>query len=248
MTETTEAARDAAMVGSTTGARRGWDPLVRLTHWVIAAAILLNGIVTDGGSAIHVWIGYAAFAFLVLRLVWGFVGTQEARFSAFPPSPRAALAHVSDILTGAPRQHASHNPLGALMVYAVWTSLAVVSVTGIIMAGSPFSPRPAEAAPLAVEAPAAASSAVTLIDSRDGAGEDEDRDDDAAGHAGVERDAGAEDAEGGREEDGPVKEIHEIGANLLLILAALHVAGVAVESRLTRTNLVRGITVGRRRA
>lgn len=36
-----------------------WDPLVRLTHWGIAAAVLLNGLVVEDGSLVHVWLGYA---------------------------------------------------------------------------------------------------------------------------------------------------------------------------------------------
>jgi len=118
---------------------RGWDPLVRLTHWGVAAAVLLNGIVTEGGSQIHVWIGYAAFSFLVLRLLWGFVGPEEARFSAFPPSLSGAAAHLKRIMNGEHRVYRSHNPLGALMAYALWATLTVVALTGIAMAGSPMS-------------------------------------------------------------------------------------------------------------
>ena len=71
-----------ALRESDSGAERGWDPIVRVTHWGIATAVLMNGLVTTDGSQLHVWIGYAALA---LRLLWGLIGTSEARFSAFPP-------------------------------------------------------------------------------------------------------------------------------------------------------------------
>ena len=107
--------------------RRCWDPLVRVTHWGVAAAVVANGLITEGGSLVHVWIGLAVAALLALRLIWGLVGPAEARFSAFPPSPRRAIAHVRDILAGRHVVHRSHNPLGALMVYALWATLAVAA-------------------------------------------------------------------------------------------------------------------------
>jgi len=44
-----------------------------------------------------------------------------------------------------------------------------------------------------------------------------------------------------------VEEVHEVAANLLLLLAALHVGGVALESRLSGVNLVRAMWDGVKR-
>ncbi len=201
---------------------RRWDPLVRITHWGVAAAIVANGLATEEGSAFHIWIGYAAGALLLLRLLWGFIGPREARFSAFPPSPRAALGHVRDIAAGRRASHRSHNPLGALMVYALWGTLAVVVVTGIAMSGPPsISTLPAAPASMVGE-------------SSHEADEDEQE---AAGERG-------EGGEGGE----MIEEIHEAAANLLFLLAALHVAGVAFETRRSGPQVVRAMVGGPRRA
>jgi len=192
---------------------RSWDPLVRLTHWGVAAAVLLNGIVTEGGSQIHVWIGYAAFSFLVLRLLWGFVGPEEARFSAFPPSLSGAAAHLKRVMRGEHRVYRSHNPVGALMAYALWATLTVVAVTGIAMAGSPMSDARA----------------------------------DEAGIAYAEQEEYGEQGEDENEAAEWLEETHEFAANLLLFLAAIHVAGVGFESATSRVNLVRGMITGERR-
>ena len=188
---------------------RVWDPLVRLTHWTIAAAVLLNGLVVEEESLAHIWIGYVALALLALRLLWGIIGTEEARFSSFPPSPSAALGHVADLLAGRRRVHRSHNPLGALMVYALWGMLAVVSVTGVMLESDPFPDAIAYASE----------------------GERHEREDEAREHGSHEL----------------VEEIHEAAANLLLLLAALHVAGVAMESHLSGVSLVRAMVTGVRR-
>jgi len=197
-------------------APRRWDPLVRITHWGIAAAVVINRLVTEGGSQAHIWIGLALAALLALRLGWGFVGPVEARFTSFPPSPRRAVAHVRDILAGRHVSHRSHNPLGALMAYALWASLAAVIASGIAMTGFPPKVQ-AEGG----ERPAAAST--VLMD------EDEEA------------------SEGGEGEEGGeiAEEVHEIAANLLLALAALHLLGVAFETRRSGRQIVLAMIGGK---
>lgn len=117
--------------------RRAWDPIVKLTHWGVVTAVIANAIFTEEGSGWHIWVGYGLAALLALRLLWGLIGPAEARFSAFPPSPRRALAHIAEIRRGEVVRHRSHNPLGAMMVYAIWATLLVISASGIAMSGPP---------------------------------------------------------------------------------------------------------------
>ncbi|GAB2207996.1 hypothetical protein ROS1_48130 [Roseibium sp. ROS1] len=194
-----------------------WDPLVRISHWLIAVAVIANGLLNKPGGTIHIWIGWGVLALLALRFVWGFLGPAEARFSAFPPDPRAAVSHLIDLVRGSPRHYRSHNPAGAIMVYALWACLVVVTGTGLYMTGakSPITIAEEKAAV------AAGDWSVLVKDDDDEKGEDSK----VLGEA--------------------AKEVHEIAANLMLVLALIHVAGVAVESRATRRNLVRPMLVGR---
>lgn len=187
-----------------------WDSLVRLTHWGIAVAIVLNGLVTEEGEGWHIWVGYAAGVLLALRLVWGLIGTRSARFASFPPNPAAALRQLRDITVGRHEPRVSHNPLGALMAYALWAALAVTVGTGIAMDQA----RPA------------APTGATLVAE---AGEDEEH----------------EGRGGGGEGESAFEEVHEVAANLLFLLAALHIAGVAFESRRSGGGLVRAMLTGR---
>ncbi|WP_349362598.1 MAG: cytochrome b/b6 domain-containing protein [Roseitalea porphyridii] len=185
---------------------RVWDPLVRLTHWGIALAVLVNGILLRDGDIVHIWIGYGALALLLLRLFWGFIGTESARFSAFPPNLRGALAHLRSMTAGRHSRYRSHNPLGALMVYALWATLLVVATTGVLMQSDPFPQETHQ-----------------------------------------ERYEHVEHERGGESEAGEaIEEVHEAAANLLLLLAALHVIGAFAESRLSGQNLIAAMITGRR--
>lgn len=208
------------MTDTTTPARRRWDPIVRITHWSVALAVLANAVVTEEGSGPHIWVGYGLAAILALRLLWGLVGPAEARFSAFWPSPRRALAHLRDIRAGKVTHHASHNPLGAFMVYAIWGCLLTIIATGIAMAGPP--PWDGERGDGEHRTPAVAS---------------------ARAH---EEEGEEEHEEGAEGEEGPLGEVHETAANLLYLLILLHLAGVIFETRRSgRQVLVAMAPIGR---
>lgn len=193
-----------------------WDPVVRLTHWGIACAVLLNAVVTEGGSLTHVSLGWLGMALLLLRVIWGGLGPSEARFSAFPPNPAAALRHLGALAIGKPPRHRSHNPAGAIMAYALWAAFGTVIVTGLVMTGG--------STPMQVardQAAVASGDWSALIPQGESSGDE----DTSLRHT--------------------AEEIHEMAANLMLLLAVLHVAGVAVESRAQRRNLVRPMLFGK---
>ncbi|WP_269583041.1 cytochrome b/b6 domain-containing protein [Roseibium sp. Sym1] len=196
-----------------------WDPVVRISHWTLAAAVIANGLLTKPGGTIHIWIGWVALGLLALRFFWGLFGPAEARFSSFLPDPRAAVAHLLQLARGKPSEYPSHNPAASIMVYALWACLVAVTATGLVMTGGKSPVTIAEE-----KAAVAAGDWSVLVDQDD------------SEHASEDNDAGE-----------IMEEIHETAANLLLILALLHVAGVAVESRLLRRNLVRPMIYGRAR-
>lgn len=193
-----------------------WDPLVRISHWGIAVVVLANHALNKAGGWAHVTMGWIGLSLLLLRLIWGVVGSREARFSAFPPSPAAALRHIRDLFKGKPREYASHNPAGALMVYALWATLGVITFTGLL--ATDFRTPMQQAA---VESTVASGDWSTL----------------AAAPAAEDEGEGAKSV---------IREVHEVAANLLLVFVFLHVVGVFVEGRAMRRNLVAPMLIQRR--
>lgn len=111
---------------------RIWDLPTRLFHWLLAAAVIALVITAKvGGSAMnwHFRLGYAVFALLIFRLVWGFVGGHWSRFATFFPTPARLARFFSGRATAA--DTAGHNPLGALSVLALLLVLAAQVGTGL---------------------------------------------------------------------------------------------------------------------
>lgn len=115
-----------------------WDPFVRVFHWSLAGLFLLAYATGDEIENVHIAAGYAIAGLLGLRILWGFVGPRNARFSDFVRSPRAVLAYIRDMaLLRAPR-YLGHNPAGGTMVVALIVTLIVTCTTGYMMTTGTF--------------------------------------------------------------------------------------------------------------
>ncbi len=99
-----------------------WDWPVRLAHWGFAVLLpLLWWTAEEGDIETHRRLGIAMLFLVVLRLAWGVVGSDPARFARFVKGPGAVLAYLRGQFPAAP----GHNPLGGWSVAAL---LAVLSV------------------------------------------------------------------------------------------------------------------------
>jgi cytochrome b len=107
-----------------------WDLPLRIFHWSLVIAIAAAYVTAEfGGSEWAHWhgrIGSFVLALLVFRVVWGFIGTQHARFGNFLPTPARVAAYLSGRW-----QRAGHNPLGALSVIALLLLVAAQVITGL---------------------------------------------------------------------------------------------------------------------
>lgn len=107
-----------------------WDRFVRVFHWSLVACVLLNFFVVEEGETAHRWLGYAATALVMARIVWGFVGSRHARFADFFPTPARLRAHLQRLRHGEPDPGPGHNPLGALMMLALMALVLALGATG----------------------------------------------------------------------------------------------------------------------
>jgi cytochrome b len=111
-----------------------WDPLVRIFHWSLVAGFsvaYLSGEIE--GLTLHVWSGYLVGGLILFRLLWGFIGTEHARFHDFVYSPAVVVAYARDLLRHQARRYLGHNPLGGAMVVALLVLIALATATGLVV-------------------------------------------------------------------------------------------------------------------
>lgn len=114
---------------------RVWDLPTRIFHWLLALAVLAQ-IVTGkiGGNALdwHFRIGYAIFALIGFRLLWGFVGGRWSRFSSFFYAPWTVLRYLRGAHRPGDNFDVGHNPLGSGSVFLMLGLLALQVATGLV--------------------------------------------------------------------------------------------------------------------
>lgn len=133
-----------------------WDKTVRIFHWVNVLCVLgliavgtaiLNakvlGVTLDGKillKTIHVYIGYIFVINLAWRIVWGFIGSHYARWSAILPvgaQYRDQLSvFIADAKSGKRVGFLGHNPIARLMVGLLLLLLSIQALTGLVLAGT----------------------------------------------------------------------------------------------------------------
>ena len=102
-----------------------WDPLVRIVHWGLVASFTVAYLSGDVIDDLHNGAGYAVLGLVLLRIVWGLVGSRHARFSNFVRGPGAVLRYLRSLASGRPEHHLGHNPAGGVMVVAEHTRAGV---------------------------------------------------------------------------------------------------------------------------
>ncbi len=115
-----------------------WDIVVRLFHWSLVACVLANLLLLEEGDPPHRWAGYIASGLVLVRIVWGFVGSHHARFASFFPTPSRLAAHLAALKSGRHESSAGHNPAGALMMLALMGLVISLGVSGYLMGTDQF--------------------------------------------------------------------------------------------------------------
>lgn len=110
-----------------------WDLPTRLFHWTLVLLMIAQWWTAEQSSTMnwHLWGGYAVLMLVLFRLIWGFIGSETARFSHFVRGPGAALEYFKALLCGATPHYHGHNPMGAWSIVALLLLLLIQAVTGL---------------------------------------------------------------------------------------------------------------------
>ncbi|MBW6399954.1 cytochrome b/b6 domain-containing protein [Roseomonas sp. HJA6] len=109
-----------------------WDGWVRLFHWGVVACLVVSYVSAQVDAwDVHYLSGYTILALVVFRILWGLVGSENARFATFLRSPIAALRELAHFGRHEPDTDTTHNPAGAWMVLLLLAMLLVQAVSGL---------------------------------------------------------------------------------------------------------------------
>ena len=201
------------------GETKVWDIFIRFFHWSLAFSFFVVYLTGDDENIWHIYFGYTIGILLLLRIIWGFVGSKYARFSNFIYSPNTVVAYIKSLLYLTPKHYLGHNPAAGYMVLALLFLLTITTITGLKAYG------------LEGKGPFAGGSNISLIST---AFADDDEHEEDESHS--KRD----------KEDDFWEEVHESAANVTILFIFLHIIGVYVSGRLHKENLVKAMITGKK--
>ena len=111
-----------------------WDMPVRVFHWLLVICFAGAWLSSESErlAMIHYAFGYTACLLVLIRLLWGVIGTRYARFSQFLKSPRAVIGHFMAMLRGHTHHDIGHNPAGGLVMFALMLLILLIGLTGYL--------------------------------------------------------------------------------------------------------------------
>ena len=144
------------MTEHTSMAYKAWDLPLRLFHWInflcVVTLSFLGLIMLNKGAigisaveagiglkTLHVLVGYVFVTNLVVRIIWGFIGSKYSRWSSLLPGKNFSQelkSYQASIKTKQPQTFIGHNPKGRISVMVVLAMLVIMTVTGLVRAGT----------------------------------------------------------------------------------------------------------------
>ncbi len=113
-----------------------YDLPTRIFHWLFAALFLgaffiVKAIDDDSPAyAYHMLFGLVLALTVVLRIVWGFVGSRYARFSSFALRPSDLFQYFKQFVTGKTARTLGHNPASSWAAIIMMMLALGLALTG----------------------------------------------------------------------------------------------------------------------
>ena len=117
-----------------------YDSPTRVFHWTFAALFVTAFTIAktiDSESSnypYHMLAGLTLSFSVMLRVLWGFVGTRYARFESFALAPQELVNYFKGILKRDNTHWAGHNPASSWAAILMMALALGLGVTGVLMA------------------------------------------------------------------------------------------------------------------
>ena len=210
-----------------------WSPLIRIGHWTLVIAFFTAYFTEDDFMNLHTWAGYIVGIYLLTRLLWGFVGGKYARFGSFIYSPGKIITYLKNLIERKPQHYIGHNPAGGAMVIALLISLAGTTLTGMKLYAVEENKGPFAITEQQTQRQIHSVSLIAEVKAEDDDEDEKSKDHDIDQKIDIQTEEFWE-------------ELHELFANVTLLLVFLHVGGVIVSSIIDKEKLVNAMITGKK--
>jgi cytochrome b len=136
-----------------------WDVPTRIFHWLVVVLVAAAYATSKlNWMDWHVRIGETLLALVLFRLLWGFFGSETARFHTFLSAPAAAWRHLRHVFHREADLQVGHNSAGGWMVVLLLALLLGETLSGLFVNNDV-----ADDGPLTQWVPAAIANAITAL-------------------------------------------------------------------------------------
>ena len=111
-----------------------WDLPSRNAHWALALSILGSyGTAELGWFSMqwHFYFGYAVIVLVIFRVLWGFFGSEHARFRSFVRGPSAVWRSLKSLGDKNSSETTGHSALGGWAVLVLLAATLAQGISGL---------------------------------------------------------------------------------------------------------------------
>lgn len=108
-----------------------WDLPLRIFHWSFMICVI--GAIVSGKMAmwdIHERFGLGIMGLVIFRVIWGFIGSDTARFATFLQRPKAFISGLVDLWRKSPSRKAGHSAVGGYATIVLLIVPFMMALTG----------------------------------------------------------------------------------------------------------------------
>lgn len=118
---------------------KAYDLPIRIFHWVFAILFLISFSIAkfiDDDSmlyAYHMLSGILMVSLVILRVIWGLVGSKTSRFSSYKLRPTELFEYLNSILTTRSKRYLGHNPASSYAAILMLLLTVGIGLSGLMM-------------------------------------------------------------------------------------------------------------------
>ena len=109
-----------------------WDITLRIFHWALAVLVVVMFVSAKlENFDVHILAGKGIVMLMIARIIWGFLGSSNARFSSLVFKPKEYFDYIAKLPQRTPGYSVEHSPIGSLAVIAILLAVIVQATTGM---------------------------------------------------------------------------------------------------------------------